>query len=232
MRIDVITLFPDFFQSVQSHSIVGRAIASGKVELVTHNLRDSSTDNYGSVDDRPYGGGVGMVLRYDVLLTALNSVKSQLNSSKVKTILMTPQGQVYKQQTALELSKETNLILICGHYEGFDERIRQHVDMEISIGDYVLTGGEIPALVVIDSVTRLIPGVLGHDESSHDESHTPTNDTEQSLLEYPQYTRPEEHMGQKVPKILLSGNHPKIEEWRKQQAILRTKKRRPDLIDK
>ncbi|MBP9702914.1 tRNA (guanosine(37)-N1)-methyltransferase TrmD [Candidatus Woesebacteria bacterium] len=225
MKIDIITLFPDFFESLKSHSIVGRAIGSGKVELHTHNLRDWATDSYGSVDDHPYGGGPGMVLRFDVLLTALKAVKEMTKKSgKTKVILLTPQGQVYKQATALELSKIDNLILICGHYEGFDERIREYVDMELSIGDYVLTGGELAAMIVVDSVSRLLPGVLGDDMSSHDESHS------EGLLEYPQYTRPPEHDGKVVPEILLSGNHPKIDEWRREQSVIRTKTRRPDMI--
>ncbi len=166
-----------------------------------------------------------MVLRFDVLLTALKEVKEKTEKSgTTKVILLTPQGQVYKQKTALELSKIDNLILICGHYEGFDERIREYVDMELSIGDYVLTGGELAAMIVVDSVSRLLPGVLGDDTSSHDESHS------EGLLEYPQYTRPPEHDGKAVPEILLSGNHPKIDEWRRERAIERTKLRRPDLL--
>ena len=231
MRIDIITLFPDFFESLKSHSIVGRAIGSGKVELHTHNLRDWATDSYGSVDDHPYGGGPGMVLRFDVLLSALKAVKEKAKTSGMtKVILLTPQGQVYKQSTALELSKIDNLILICGHYEGFDERIREYVDMELSIGDYVLTGGELAAMIVVDSVSRLLPGVLGDDTSSHDESHSPSAGSGQALLEYPQYTRPPKHDGKAVPEILLSGNHPKIDVWRREQSILRTKTRRPDMI--
>lgn len=227
MRIDILTLFPEFFDGLKEHSIVGRAIGSGKVELHTHNLREWATDSYGTVDDHPYGGGPGMVLRFDVMLRALTDIKTKLqveSSSSSKVILLTPQGQVYKQATALELSKVDNLILICGHYEGFDERIREYVDLEISIGDYVLTGGEIPAMILVDSVARLLPGVLGDDTSSHDESHS------EGLLEYPQYTRPPEHDGKTVPEILLSGNHPKIDEWRREQAIVRTKERRPDLL--
>ena len=224
MRIDIITLFPDFFEGLKSHSIIGRAIGSGKVELVMHNLRDYATDSYGTVDDHPYGGGPGMVLRFDVLLSALESVKAKLGGNSAKVILLTPQGEVYKQKKALELSRESNLILICGHYEGFDERIREYVDLELSIGDYVLTGGELPAMIVMDSVARLLPGVLGDDKSSHEESHS------EGLLEYPQYTRPAEHAGKVVPEILLSGNHPKIEEWRKEQSKARTLARRPDLL--
>ncbi len=235
MRIDIITLFPEFFEGFVSHSIVGRAIKSEKLEIVTHNLRDYSNDKYKSVDDRPYGGGPGMVLKVDVLHRALIDVKekssdhspsdqqgSELTDPKV--ILLTPQGQVYKQKTALALAKETNLILICGHYEGFDERIRDYVDLEISVGDYVLTGGEIPAMIVADSVARLLPGVLGDDSSSHDESYG------EGLLEYPQYTRPEEYDGKQVPEILQGGNHKAIDAWRKEQSVLRTKTRRPDLL--
>ena len=148
MKIDIITLFPEFYDGFREHSIVGRAIKNGKLELVLHNLRDYATDKYASVDDHPYGGGPGMVLRFDVLLRALNSVKSQISNSQIKTILLTPQGQLYKQKMALDLAKESNLILICGHYEGFDERIREYVDQEISIGDYVLTGGELASVGV------------------------------------------------------------------------------------
>lgn len=227
MRIDIITLFPEFFDGLKEHSIVGRAIGNGKVEIRTHNLRKWAVDSYGTVDDHPYGGGPGMVLRFDVLLSALNDVKNEIKATKSvdpKVILLTPQGEVYKQKKALELSKEKNLILICGHYEGFDERIREYVDLELSIGDYVLTGGELAAMIVVDSVTRLLPGVLGDDMSSHDESHS------EGLLEYPQYTRPSEHDGKKVPEILMSGNHPKIDSWRKEQSLVKTKARRPDLL--
>ena len=226
MRIDIITLFPEFFDGLKSHSIIGRAIANGKLELVTHNLRDWAVDDYGTVDDHPYGGGPGMVLRYDVLLNALEAVqaKSKAAHAKSKTILLTPQGEVWKQARARELAAETNLILLCGHYEGFDERIRRHVGLEISIGDYVLTGGEIPAMVVVDSVARLLPGVLGDDASSVDESHS------EGLLEYPHYTRPAVHNDVSVPDILLSGNHPEIDKWRQAQARERTAARRPDLL--
>lgn len=228
MRIDIITLFPEFFDTLKNHSIVGRAIGTGKVELYTHNLRDWSTDKYKSVDDHPYGGGAGMVLKVDVMHRALMDIKAKNKEKgvreKSKTILLTPQGTVYKQALAKELAQETNLLLICGHYEGFDERIRDYVDMEITIGDYVLTGGELPAAVLVDSVVRLLPGVLGDDHSSVEESHS------DSLLEYPQYTRPEAYEGKKVPDILLSGNHKKIMEWRTAQAKERTQVRRPDLI--
>ncbi len=225
MRIDILTLFPEFFETLKTHSIVARAIKAGKIELQVHNIREQASDNYGSVDDHPYGGGPGMVLKVDVLHRALVDVRSKILGESVKVILLTPQGQVFKQKMAGELKLETNLILICGHYEGFDERIREYCDMEISIGDYVLTGGEIPAMVIVDAVARLLPGVLGDDTSSHDESHA------DGLLEYPHYTRPTEYDGKKVPEILLSGNHKEIELWRKKMAHERTKERRPDLLD-
>lgn len=233
MRIDIITLFPEFFESFVQHSIVGRAVKNNKLEIVTHNLRDYADDKYKAVDDHPYGGGPGMVLRFDVLLKALKNVKakSKIQNNKSETILLTPQGQVYKQKMAQELAKETNLILICGHYEGFDERIREYVDIEISVGDYVLTGGEIPAMIVADSVARLLPGVLGDDSSSKNESFSPsTGSGSARLLEYPQYTRPAEYEDKKVPEILLGGNHAEIDKWRKIQSIERTKASRPDLI--
>lgn len=225
MRIDILTLFPEFFETLKTHSIVARAIKAGKIELQVHNIREQASDNYGSVDDHPYGGGPGMVLKVDVLHRALVDVRSKILGESVKVILLTPQGQVFKQKIAGELKLETNLILICGHYEGFDERIREYCDMEISIGDYVLTGGEIPAMVIVDAVARLLPGVLGDDTSSQDESHA------DGLLEYPHYTRPTEYDGKKVPEILLSGNHKEIESWRKKMAQERTKERRPDLLD-
>ena len=223
MKIDIITLFPEFFDGFTMHSIVGRAIKSGKLEVMTHNLRDYAHDKYKSVDDRPYGGGPGMVLKVDVLHRALTDVRSEISGESVKVILLTPQGQVYNQRTANSLRQEQNLILICGHYEGFDDRIRDYVDMEISVGDYVLTGGEIPAMILADSVARLIPGVLGDNASSYDESHS------DGFLEYPQYTRPEVYEEKKVPEILLGGNHKKIDEWRSEQSRIRTKIRRPDL---
>lgn len=227
MRIDVITLFPDFVEKLREYSVLGRAIGESKVELVTHNLRDWAVDKYGSVDDRPYGGGPGMVLRVDILVSCLTAVKKMAEPSKV--ILLTPQGRVLQQAFAKELAKEQRLILICGHYEGFDERIREYVDLELSIGDYVLTGGELAAQVVIDSVVRLLPGVLGDDESSLEESFTHSAGSGQAILEYPQYTRPQDFEGKRVPEILLNGNHKEIEKWRQERAVERTKIRRPDL---
>jgi tRNA (guanine37-N1)-methyltransferase len=222
MRIDIITLFPDMFENVLNLSILKRAKEKELVEYHLHNLRDWATDSYGTVDGSPYGGGAGMVLRFDILHTALSEVKNM--SPKAKVLLMTPQGTVYQQKVAHELSGEEGLILIAGHYEGYDERIREYVDLEISVGDYVLTGGELPAMTVIDSVVRLLPGALGKDESSQVESFA------DGLLEYPQYTRPDEFEGKKVPQILLSGNHKEIDEWRKEEAVKKTKERRPDLL--
>lgn len=222
MKIDIITLFPDFFDGFTEHSIIGRAIKNAKLELVTHNLRDQAKDNYGSVDDHPYGGGPGMVLRVDIVVPAIQEAK-KLNPDAL-VILMTPQGTPYTQSLAKSLSLKSGVILVCGHYEGFDERIRDYVDMEISIGDYVLTGGELAAMVITDSISRLLPGVLGDDTSSHEESHS------EGLLEYPHYTRPLEYDGKNVPEILTGGNHARIDEWRKEQSIERTKMRRPDMI--
>ncbi len=222
MRIDIITLFPDLVTTMTGESIVKRAQEKGHVEIVVHNLRDQATNKYGSVDDRPYGGGPGMVLRVDIVAPAIAQVR-KLNPG-APVLLMTPQGQKYTQAKAQTLAKESGLILVCGHYEGYDERIREYVDQEISIGDYVLTGGELPAVTIVDSVVRLLPGVLGDDTSSHDESFS------DGLLEYPQYTRPDEYDGKKVPEVLVSGNHKIIEQWRKEQSTIRTQTRRPDLL--
>lgn len=219
MTIDIITLFPDSFSGFLNSSIIGRAQNSGLVKIRTINLRQFATDSYGSVDDKPYGGGVGMVLRVDVVVAAIRSV--QTDNSQV--ILLTPQGHVFNQGLAKQLAESNHLILVAGHYEGFDERIRDYVDLEISIGDYVLTGGELPAAVVTEAVVRLLPGVLGKDASSHDESFS------QGLLEYPQYTRPEEFESKVVPSVLLSGHHAEIAKWKEDQAKRRTKQRRPDL---
>lgn len=221
MRVDIITLFPDFFDVLKQHSIVGRAIGSGKIDLHIHNLRQWSKDKYQSVDDHPYGGGSGMVLRVDIVAPAIADVR-KLNPS-AKVILTTPQGTVYTQSQARTFANESGLIIVAGHYEGWDERIREYADIEISIGDYVLTGGEIPAMVITDSVARLLPGVLGDDHSSVDESHS------EGLLEYPQYTRPPDYDGKKVPDILVSGNHSEIEKWRRKESVERTRTKRPDL---
>jgi tRNA (guanine37-N1)-methyltransferase len=217
MKIDIITLFPKLFDSVFSESLIARAQKQSIVEINLVNLRNFSQDKYGSVDDKPFGGGPGMVMKVDVVDRALKS----LNSGH--KILLTPQGQPFKQALAQKLSKQNHLILLCGHYEGYDERIRSLVDEEISIGDYVLTGGEIPAMVIVDTVVRLLPGVVGKVDSLTEESFS------QNSLEYPQYTRPEDYQGKKVPPVLLSGNHAEIKKWRQEQSKLRTYTRRPDL---
>lgn len=225
MKIDILTLFPEMFVGPFEESIVARAQDKLLVKIKIHNLRDWANDKRGTVDDRPYGGGTGMILAVDVIAQALTSLKAK--SSKLKAgriVLLTPQGKTFNQKMAKTLSGLDHLILICGHYEGFDERIRQLVDEEISIGDYVLTGGEIPAMVLVDAVTRLVPGVLEKPEATKNESFS------DSLLEYPQYTRPANFKGQKIPDILLSGDHQKIADWRQKKALEKTKKQRPDLL--
>ncbi len=221
MRIDILTLFPDMFEGFKTESIIKRAIESGKVEINIINFRDYSQDKNKKVDDTPYGGGSGMVLMCDPIFRAIDDIKTP--DSKV--IMLTPDGIPYKQKIAYDLSKEKHLILLCGHYEGFDERIRSIVDMEISIGDYVLTGGEYPAMVVADSIIRLIDGVI------EEESHL-IDSFNDNLLDYETYTKPEEYRGLKVPEVLLSGNHKKIDEFRQNSRYNRTKERRPDLLDK
>ncbi|MFA5770888.1 MAG: tRNA (guanosine(37)-N1)-methyltransferase TrmD [Patescibacteria group bacterium] len=220
MKIDILTLFPAMFKGPFDESIIKRAQDKSLVEIVVHDLRQWAKDERGTVDDRPYGGGVGMILKVDIIKKALDDIKKP--DSRI--ILLTPQGNKFDQTKAKELSKLENIILICGHYEGFDERIREHlVDEEISVGDYILTGGELPAMAVTDSIVRLIPGVLPKEEATKYESFS------ENLLEYPQYTRPEEYNSWKVPEILLSGNHAKIDKWRKEKAVEITQKKRPDL---
>lgn len=220
IKISILTLFPDSFQGFLGSSIIGRAVKNGLAEIELIDLRRFAKDSYGSVDDKPYGGGVGMVLRVDVVAPAIRTLKK----SGSKVILMTPQGKTFDQPLARELSGKKHLILVAGHYEGFDERIRDEADLELSIGDYVLTGGELPAAVVTDAVVRLLPGVLGKDESVETETFS------QSLIEYPQYTRPEEFEGKKVPVVLLSGNHAEISKWRARESQKKTATRRPDLL--
>lgn len=223
MKFDILTLFPEFFQSIYGFSIIGRAIENNIVQINSINIRDFSKDKHKRVDDYPFGGGQGMVMKPEPIFDAINSVKN--HNSKV--IYLSPQGKKLNQNLANNLSKEEHLILLCGHYEGIDNRIIQnYIDEEISIGDYVLTGGEIPALVLIDCITRLIPGTLSCEESFTDESHY------DGWLEYPQYTRPREFNGLNVPDILLEGNHQKIDKWRKYQSIKTTLEKRPDLIEK
>ena len=221
MRIDILTLFPSMFDGFVNESIIKRAIDTQKVEIHIHNFRDYSKDPHQKVDDYGFGGGPGMVLMPQPIFDAVDALRK--NNSKV--ILMTPQGQTYSQQMAYDLSQEEHLIFVCGHYEGFDERIRTLADMEISIGDFVLTGGEIPSMAICDSIIRLLNGVI-QKESSQEESFNG------NLLDYPVYTRPAEFRGMKVPEVLLSGHHAKINEWRKQQQLERTKDRRPDLLER
>ncbi|PIY69011.1 tRNA (guanosine(37)-N1)-methyltransferase TrmD [Candidatus Roizmanbacteria bacterium CG_4_10_14_0_8_um_filter_39_9] len=231
MKISIITLFPSMIDSFINESILKRAQEKKLVEIEVINLRDSAIDDYGTVDDKPYGGGVGMVIRVDVIKKAINFVTSRQSPvANRKIILTSARGKTYKQSVAKEYSKLDHLIIIAGHYEGIDERVMEYVDEEISVGDYVLTGGELPACIIADSVTRLVSGVLKHPEATELESFSLIEG--QQLLECPQYTRPEEFKGKKVPEILLSGNHKNISDWRKAQAIDITKKRRPDLLKK
>jgi tRNA (guanine37-N1)-methyltransferase len=224
MRIDILTLFPEMFDSPLAFSILKRAQKSGIVEIVLSNIRDFATNRYRKVDDKPYGGGAGMVMMCQPVFDCLQHVQKQ-DSRPARIILLTPQGKKFDQQLAKELAAEQRIILIAGHYEGFDERIITGTGAEqISIGDYVLSGGELPAMVIIDAMVRLLPGALGDQNSAQDDSFC------NGLLEYPQYTRPEEFKGLKVPQVLLSGNHNQIDKWRKQQAVEKTKLNRPDLL--
>ncbi len=225
MRFDVFTLFPDVFTPYLETSILQRAQENHLVEVQLHNIRDWTTDRHHVCDDLPYGGGGGMVMKPEPIFTAVESVLGVPPSCPV--ILLTPQGRVFTQKVAQELSQQPHLALLCGRYEGIDERVREHlVTDEISIGDYVLSGGELPALVLIDAITRLIPGALGDPQGAWDDSHAT------GLLEYPHYTRPPEFRQWRVPEILLSGDHARIAQWRRQQALLRTWHRRPDLLEK
>lgn len=237
MIIDILTLFPGMFSGILGESMIRIAQKKKLVKIKVHDLRDWTSDSHRTADDKPFGGGPGMVMKVEPVYKALRSIvgsrepgAGSKKSTRHKTqdtskiILLTPQGKKFDQAAAKRLVREKRLVLICGHYEGVDERIRSLVDEEISIGDYVLTGGELPAMVLADAVVRLIPGVLGHKESTKTESF------ENDLLEYPQYTRPAEFEGMKVPQVLLSGDHKRIKEWRREEALERTKEKRPDLI--
>lgn len=227
MKIDVLTLFPEMFSGVLGHSILHKAAEKGAVQYNVVNFRDYADNKHQTVDDYPYGGGAGMVLKPQPLFDAVAALKEQVEGHRTRVILLCPQGKRYDQKIAEELAKEEHLIFVCGHYEGYDERIRQHVVTdEISIGDYVLTGGELGAMVVIDSVVRLLPKVLGNQESHMKDSFST------GLLEHPHYTRPSDFRGMKVPEVLLQGNHKLIEEWRNKEALRRTFLRRPDLLEK
>ena len=231
MKIDIVTLFPEICRAPLSESIMKRAQENGIVDLGIHNLRDWTTDKHHVVDDAPFGGGQGMVMKPDPIFAAVEDLLNQTPNTKHQTskvILMSPAGRRLDQQMATELSQESHLIVISGHYEGVDHRVIEHlVDLEISIGDYVLTNGAIAAVILVDATVRLLPGVLGHELSAGDDSFS----SESSGLEAPQYTRPAEFRGWKVPDILLSGNHAEIAAWRKDQALRRTRENRPDLLD-
>ena len=222
MKIDVLTLFPGMFPGPLDESIIKRACESGRLRLGIRDLRDYTHDRHRKVDDRPFGGGPGMLMKPEPLFEAVEALRGE----KTRVILTSPAGRPFRQEIAQELADEEHLLLVCGSYEGFDERVRECLaDDELSIGDYVLTNGALPAMVIIDAVTRLLPGVLGDDESSVDESFS------DGLLEYPQYTRPAEFRGMSVPEVLLSGDHAAIERWRREQARMRTGQRRPDLLE-
>ena len=222
MKIDILTLFPSMFQNIFSESIIKRAVENKLVEINIHNFRDYTKDPHNKVDDTPYGGGAGMVLMAQAIFDCVETLKT----SESKVILLTPSGIPYKQKQAYDFSKEKHLIIICGHYEDFDERISSLADYQVSIGDYVLTGGEIPAMVLVDSITRLIPGVI------NERSHIEDSFNENYLLDYPTYTKPRVFRNMEVPEVLLSGDHKKIDEYRYQESLKRTKELRPDLLEK
>ena len=225
MRIDIMTLFPDMCNSVLGESIIGKARASGKVEINCVDIREYTLDKHRRVDDKPYGGGMGMVMAPQPIFDCYQAICSEIGS-KPHLIYMTPQGKTLTQARVKELSALDNIVILCGHYEGIDERVIEALEPEeISVGDYVLTGGELPALIVADSVSRMLPGVLSDDECFEEESHF------NSLLEYPQYTHPAEWQGRQVPDILLSGHHAKVEEWRRERSLERTFHRRPDMLE-
>jgi tRNA (guanine37-N1)-methyltransferase len=231
VHFDILTLFPSFFESPLRQSIVKRAREAGLISIALHDIRDYATDKHRTTDDTPYGGGGGMIMKPEPIFAAVEAILEDEgpgeHSPSPPVILLSPQGRLFTQEIARELSKHPHLILICGHYEGVDERVRQHlVTDEISIGDYVLTGGEVPALVVVEAVTRLVPGVLGDPGATFEDSHA------EGLLEYPHYTRPPVFRGHKVPEVLLSGDHAAVIRWRRQQALRRTWQRRPDLLSK
>ena len=225
MRFDIITIFPEIFREVFDFGIIRRAREAGLIEIAVHDLRDYTHDRHRQVDDRPFGGGAGMVMKPEPLFRAIEAVTH--GESQMSAVLLSPQGRLFNQRVAEEFSLRPKLVLVCGRYEGIDERVVEHaITDEISVGDYVLSGGEIPAMVVVDAVTRLIPGALGCQESAEQESFAGC------LLDYPHYTRPAEYRGLKAPDVLLSGNHAEVDAWRRRKAIEKTARRRPDLIEK
>jgi tRNA (guanine37-N1)-methyltransferase len=224
VQIDVLTLFPEMFRGVFDSGVIGRAVEQGLVGISLHNFRDQAHDRHHTVDDYPYGGGAGMVLKPEPIFEAVGAIKGE---SDIPVVLLNPAGRLFSQKVAEEFARYSRMIIICGRYEGVDQRVSEHLATdEISIGDYVLTGGEIAAMVVIDAVVRLLPGVLGSELSPREDSHVA------GLLEYPQYTRPPSYRGWPVPEVLLSGNHAQIAGWRREQSIRRTYQRRPELLDK
>ena len=223
MHIDILTLFPDFFVSPLNQSILKRAVAGGVIQVEFINLRNFAFDRHNITDDRPFGGGPGMVLKIEPLVEAINWARQ--NRPNLQVTLLSPQGRLFNQTLAVELAALDNLMLICGHYEGVDDRVQGYLDDEISLGDFILTGGEIPALVILDAVTRLLPGSLGDEDSAQEDTF------KDNLLKGPQYTRPREFGGFSVPEILLSGDHQRIADWRRQEAVRRTWQRRPDLLE-
>jgi tRNA (guanine37-N1)-methyltransferase len=228
VRVDIVTLFPELFDQFLATSFIGRAIAGGELEVRRRSPREHGLGRHRSVDDTPYGGGSGMVMRVDVLVACMEALDAEADANgepRARRILLTPQGRPFAQAAAVRLAAEPALMLVCGRYEGFDERIRAFVDEEISLGDFVMTGGEVAAMAVVEATVRLVPGVLGNAESIREESHG-----EEGLLEYPQYTRPAEFRGRAVPEVLAGGNHAEIARWRREQALARTEARRPDLI--
>lgn len=230
MRVDIVTLFPELFETFLTTSFVGRAIKGGQLTVRFRSPREDGLGKHRSVDDTPYGGGSGMVMRVDVLVAtmeALDAAADAQNEPRARRLLLTPQGQPFAQATAIRLAAEPAIMLICGRYEGFDERVRTFVAEEVSLGDFVMTGGEVAAMAVIEATVRLLPNVLGNAESIREESHG-----EEGLLEYPQYTRPAEFRGQEVPPVLAGGNHAEIDQWRREQSLARTQLRRPDLLPK
>lgn len=227
MRFDILTLFPDMFPGYLSQSLLNKAIEKGLVEVHIHNLRDWANGPHRQVDDRPFGGGPGMILMVDPVVRAVEAIQ-QMADERAQVVLTTPQGRRLDQRTVEEMASSKRYLLLCGRYEGFDQRVIDILKpLEISIGDYILNGGEVAAMVMVDTLVRMVPGVLGHEESSIQDSFSRGN----RMLEYPQYTRPREYRGLSVPEILLSGNHPEIEKWRNQQSLLRTRQRRSDLLD-
>jgi tRNA (guanine37-N1)-methyltransferase len=227
VRVDLVTLFPEMFEGFLATSFVARAIEGGALAVRFRSPRDFGLGKHRSVDDTPYGGGSGMVMRVDVLVAAMESLDADApGGARARRVLLTPQGRVLDQRKVHELASTPAVMLVCGRYEGFDERVRAHVDEELSLGDFVMTGGEVAAMAVVDACARLLPGVLGNEASTIDESHSPDTG---GLLEYPHYTRPAEFRGARVPEMLTSGNHAQIAAWRREQAIARTRSRRPDL---